>query len=77
MFARFREGLGSRSSPVPTRMTPRVLKLASFAISLIAAILTILVLTAGSSPNALQGLYLLKVNPHPNPSAPPSLTMSF
>ena len=40
----------------------RIFKLAAFALSITAAILIILVLTAGSSPGALTNLYLIKVS---------------
>lgn len=48
---------------------PRFFKLVPFALSLIAAVLIILVLVAGSSPAALPNLYLLKARLYSSPTS--------
>ena len=60
MFTKSKEANKPRQNAAAANVARRV-KLVSFALSIIAAILIILVLTAGSSPSTLQRLHLVKV----------------
>lgn len=68
MLARLKQALAVKAEAKPRKAAPRIPKLAAFGISIVASILIILVLTAGSSPNALANLYLLKASTAATPT---------
>ena len=73
MFTKSKEANKPRRNATAANVAQRV-KLVSFALSIIAAILIILVLTAGSSPSTLPRLHLIKAStpllPVTNDSSP-------